>query len=221
MITSYLQKGMSISLEVKIIQKFLMDRGYGTFSISGVFGPATELAVKKYQGYNNIEQTGTVGPLTRQCINRDLSSQKNYTIYRAAVGFIGKDASPKDLADDEVGCADSVSSVLGFALGENVGIPYTVSTNLMYQFLKASHDYIQIESAYPGAIIISPSGYGNGGLSNGHVGICGEADKIMSNNSLDKGDWKAGTWQQNYTTESWKARYGTLGGFPIYYFKHI
>lgn len=215
MITKYLQKGLILNEQVILLQRFLMDRGYGTFKLTGTFGPTTEAAVKKYQAYNNIEQTGTVGPITRQAINRDLQNQKSSELYFEALSFIGKDASPKDLADDEVGCADSVSALLLEAFGKDVGIQYTISTASMYLQLKNSPGWARLQGPQRGAVIISPTGYGNGILANGHVGICGEKDLIMSNNSA------TGTWLQNYTTETWRNRYAIKGGFPIYYFKKI
>ncbi len=215
MITQYLDRGLYGNPQVKILQKFLNDNGYGKFNASGDFGPQTEIAVKKYQLANKITQTGTVGPITRQALNRDLTNANSVKLYNVAKAFIGSDASPKDLADDEVGCADSVSALLLNAFGNAMGIVYTVSTAYMFRMMRSSPRYIQLEGPQKGAIVISPSGYGNGNLSNGHVGICGEGNVIMSNNS-----W-TGKWEANFTTESWNARYRTLGGFPVYYFKFI
>jgi hypothetical protein len=50
--------------------KVLVSQGLlSTDSVTGYFGPLTESAVREFQAKNNIEQTGTVGPLTREAIN--------------------------------------------------------------------------------------------------------------------------------------------------------
>jgi murein L,D-transpeptidase YcbB/YkuD len=54
------------SLDVKSIQTILVKLGYLEEQyITGFYGPITTEAVKKFQSDNGIEQTGTVGPLTR------------------------------------------------------------------------------------------------------------------------------------------------------------
>src|SRR3954462_12894985 len=56
-----------------------------------------------------------------------------------------------------------------------------------------------------GDIVISPTGYGNGSMPNGHVGIIGDNGQIMSNNSA------TGLWDIHFTLASWKARYVDQG----------
>ena len=41
-----------------------------------------------------------------------LLANKKYRLYQAAVNTLGRDASPDDLADDVVGCAESVSTIM-------------------------------------------------------------------------------------------------------------
>lgn len=54
------------SEDVKNIQSSLVKLGYlDAQYVTGFYGPITTAAVKKFQGDNGIEQTGTVGPLTR------------------------------------------------------------------------------------------------------------------------------------------------------------
>lgn len=130
-------------------------------------------------------------------------------IYQTAVSFLGRDASPSDYAPDEFGCAETVCSVLQAA---GVQIPMFTSTHMLYQHMMYSVAFQRIPTPIPGSIIISPTGQGNGKFPNGHTGICGENGLIMSNSSA------TGTFERNYNQETWKARYGTLGGFPIEYF---
>lgn len=130
-------------------------------------------------------------------------------LYQAALSFLGTDASPYDQAPDMVGCADSVSAVIQKVLP---GFPTIVSTLSLYLYLKNDPRFREVSAPVPGAIIISPTGMSDTKkLANGHTGICGEGNKIMSNNSYK------GLWEQNYTTETWRARY-EAAGYPIFYF---
>ncbi len=134
-------------------------------------------------------------------------------IYQAALASIGTDASPNDVAPDELGCAETVNDIVTKALGYPAG--GDVSTNRMYQALLKNPKFIKVDQALPGDIIISPTGYGNGGLSNGHVGIFGENETIMSNDS------STGKFESNYTIKTWIARYRNKGGYPIVYFRAV
>lgn len=140
--------------------------------------------------------------------------QNNRTkLFNTAVKSLGIDASPNDLAPDEVGCAETVNAIFKATFGKEVG--GGLSTGLMYKALKDDKRFIKVDQALPGDIIISPTGYGTGGLSNGHVGIVGENESIMSSSSA------TGTFESNYTLKKWVARYRDKGGYPIYFFRVI
>jgi peptidoglycan hydrolase-like protein with peptidoglycan-binding domain len=66
--------GLKQSNEVKELQQYLIDRGFLVSNVTGNFYSLTLAAVEKYQASKNIHATGYVGPLTRQAINADLSS---------------------------------------------------------------------------------------------------------------------------------------------------
>lgn len=134
-------------------------------------------------------------------------------LYLGAISCLGMDASPNDIAPDELGCAESVNAIHKKVFGFEIG--GEISTNRMYQVLRKSMLFLQIDSPLAGDIIISPTGYGNGRLSNGHVGIFGENGIIMSNDSI------SGSFQENYTLDTWKQRYAMVGGYPIYIFRRI
>ena len=106
-----------------------------------------------------------------------------------------------------------MNDVVFAAFLENVG--GGLSTALMYQALQTNTKFAEVTSPLKGDIIISPNGYSNGQLPNGHVGVMGDNDQIMSNNSAN------GTWDIHYTLASWKARYVTLGGFPMKYYRRM
>lgn len=134
-------------------------------------------------------------------------------LYVGALACVGRDASPNDLAPDELGCAESVNAihkkVFGFEIGGGL------STNKLYKALKNSRLFVQVDRPLPGDVVISPTGYGNGNLSNGHVGIVSNDKMIMSNDSA------TGTFIENYSLESWKGRYVGQGGYPMLFFRRI
>lgn len=139
-------------------------------------------------------------------------------LYSVALTYLGIDASPKDAASDEYGCADSVTQVLLAAFPGC--IKGSVSTAELYNQLNNSKEFTKVKAFKFGDIIISPTGMGAIGkipnkITNGHVGIVGEDEEIMSNSSA------TGFWTQNYNLTSWVARYRTLGGYPIYFFRKV
>jgi hypothetical protein len=142
-----------------------------------------------------------------------MNSINRVKLYLAALSFLGKDASPLDEAPDELGCADSVSKII---LKTFPGvIKGSVSTKELFNQLNTSKEFARVSQFKFGDIIISPTGTGTGGLSNGHVGIVGEDETVMSNTSAN------GLWTSNYTITSWVARYRKLGGFPIVFFRKL
>lgn len=135
-------------------------------------------------------------------------------LYAVALSYLGTDASPNDLAPDELGCADTVSAILVHAFGPI--IRHSVSTAEMYNLLNNSPHFKKVNNFKFGDIIISPTGKGKTGkISNGHVGIVGEDEEILSNSSA------TGLFTNNFTISSWVKRYRDQGGYPIYFFRKI
>ena len=136
-------------------------------------------------------------------------------LYAAALSYLGQDASPNDTAPDEYGCADTVSCILLSAFGPV--IYHTVSTAELYKQLNASKSFSRVSEFRCGDIIISPTGYASKPkiIPNGHVGIVGENEEILSNSS------GTGLFTNNFTVKTWVDRYRTKGGYPIYFFRKI
>lgn len=136
-------------------------------------------------------------------------------LYATALSYLGVDASPNDLAPDELGCADTVSAIIASAFGSI--IKYSVSTAEMFNLLDKSPHFKRVTNFKFGDIIISPTGKGKYPhvISNGHVGIVGEDEEVLSNSSA------TGLFTNNFTITSWVARYRTKGGYPIYFFRKI
>jgi hypothetical protein len=144
----------------------------------------------------------------RESINR-------IKLYLESLRFLGQDASPFDEAPDEYGCADSLSKVILSAYPKC--ITGSVSTKELYNQLLNSKQFIKTNELEAGDIIISPTGSATkvSEIKNGHCGIVGEDDEIMSNSSA------TGTWEQNYTIATWTRRYRNQGGYPIYSFRKL
>lgn len=132
------------------------------------------------------------------------------TIYQTSLTYLGSDASPLDRVDDDVACAESVTTILN----KYMGMPIIFGTATLYEYLQKSSKWREVSLPMAGDIIISPTGYGNGSLI-GHVGIVGQNQQIMSNSSA------TGKWSANFTISTWNARYKAKGGFPVKFYKLI
>lgn len=211
----------SFSTPVRTLQLNLKKLGYGNFMGTGYFGASTLAGVKAFQENNGIPVTGIWTSREEGAMQNELSSINRRKIYNAAIRFLGVDASPNDLAPDEVGCADTVSSVLKYALGKDMGIDYTLATAVLYRELSTSKGYMRVKEPLEGDVLVSPTGYGDGDLSNGHTGIWGKINPktgkriIMSNNSLK------GVFEENYDEDTWRARYVDIGAFPMASFRKL
>lgn len=212
----------SIGSQVFYLQGALQKLGYGKFQrpVPYMFGPATRQAVIDFQKANGITPAqGYFGPLTRAKLHERLSDYDREKIYSTAVSFLGKDASPNDLANDEYGCADSVCGVLFKALGYP-GFEWTVSTTTLYTSLINSPDWMEVDASHVkrGDVIVSPTGMSSivgTPISNGHTGVVGDNSTIMSNNSYK------GVFESNYTFKTWEDRYVKKGGYKMHFFRKV
>lgn len=136
-------------------------------------------------------------------------------LYLESLKYLGQDASPFDEAPDEYGCADSLSKIINSAFPQC--ITGSVSTKELYQQLLRSNKFVKVAELEAGDIIISPTGSNTKTteIKNGHCGIVGEDGEVMSNSSA------TGTWEQNYTIETWIRRYRNKGAYPIYSFRKL
>lgn len=143
------------------------------------------------------------------------ASKPNYAdlIYHAAYDAIGTDVSPDDLANDRLGCAESLSTLMRGIFPE-LHFPLVLSTRELYLYLSKSPSFQAISAPERGCIVLNVTGTGNGKVSNGHVGIMGNS-WIMSNHSA------TGTWEAAHTLEGWKRYYETKGGMPTLYFRRV
>lgn len=158
------------------------------------------LVIFKKQLVNLIESIKTMLGLTPHGKLCELAKSK-----------IGKDFTDDSVADDEVACAQAVSTLLR----ELDGSPVSTGTSTLYDYLRVSPKFKLVDQPEAGVIVISPTGQGNGTISNGHTGIYLDDNQIMSNES------KSGLWIVNFTRESWRKYYSVKGGYPVYFFKKV
>ncbi len=144
-----------------------------------------------------------------------LMNANSERLYEAAIAVLGTDASPKDLVNDDVGCAETVTNIIKKVI---FYFPIITGTWTLQEELKKSKLFKEIFKPEKGVIIICATATGNNTMP-GHVGIIGEFNgaewNIMSNDS------KTGKFLKNYTTSSWGIRYVQKGGFTNRYFKLI
>ena len=123
---------------------------------------------------------------------------------------IGTDASPSDLAPDELGCAETVSTLLRKVYPN---VPIITGTWTLWDWLnKPQNGFQRVFEPSPGTIIISPTIPGK--PFPGHAGIFLEDGVIASNDS------RTGKFIKNYTLGTWNTRYVFKGNYPVYHYKH-
>ena len=122
---------------------------------------------------------------------------------------LGKDVTPDDLVPDSVACAITVSTLIHSL---DATFPKVAGTWSLFDCLEHRKDYEKVPVPIPGSIIISPTGMGKKG-TNGHVGI------IMENNVIASNDSNTGKFMQNYTLDTWTARYKDALGYPVLIYK--
>lgn len=143
---------------------------------------------------------------------------KRELLHQMALSFCGTDASPNDLAPDELACAESVDNIHFKLFRDHICVNY-LSTYWMYKALKERPDFERIaeKDVLPGDIIISPTQ----GTNIGHVGILGENGIIMSNNSFKDSNGVKGIFDENYTLAAWKRYFFDRKGLGLHYFRKI
>jgi len=132
------------------------------------------------------------------------------TLYQTCLDNLGIDVSPRDLAPDDLGCAETASNLIRKVLPD---FPIILGTYTLWEKLENDKRFKKVTIPMPGTIIISPTGSARAKIP-GHVGFCGVGDKIMSNSSA------TGLFVQNYTQATWRGRW-VKAGYPIYYYQHI
>jgi hypothetical protein len=120
----------------------------------------------------------------------------------------------------DVGCAEAVSFILkksGIPLPAT-GIPGTAT---LYDWLSNNPAFKRVNAPEPGAIIISPSGYGSGRIS-GHTGFVGKFGKYYPGDyGIVSNDSNTGLLLELWDLTRWQKYYGTQGGLPVAFFRAL
>ena len=135
-------------------------------------------------------------------------------IVELAKSKIGQDASPRDLAPDSLGCAETVSTILH---EYDPTFPIVIGTEQLYLELVKSRKWRKILTPEAGCVVISPTGYRlePSDMKHGHTGIYITDNLICSNDSA------TGKWLQNYNRITWRQRYYYEGRYPVFCFKKV
>lgn len=160
-----------------------------------------------------IKQTITlIKKLIELKSNYTIPMNKSEQLYEKAISMLGKDASPRDLVNDSVGCAETVSSLIN-----SIDPTFNVITGTwtLWDMFKLRGDFALVNPPEKGCIVLSVTGLGNGKVPNGHAGIVGEDGIIMSNDS------RTGKFLENYTIDEWVDYFQKKGGYPVFYFKWL
>lgn len=141
-----------------------------------------------------------------------LKSMRSFT--DVVMSRIGTDASPHDLAPDELGCAETITTVRREYDGTT---PIMIGTWSAYVYLEhPANGWERIKEPEPECLILSPTGLGKKG-KHGHIGVC-----ILVNGQLVviSNDSRTGKFIQNFTPMSWLQYFGSKDmGFPTFYYR--
>lgn len=129
--------------------------------------------------------------------------------------YLGKDASPQDAAPDELGCADTVTTLMRKVYPS---VPHMVSTVELSKWLSdPKNGYARVNDPEPEDIIVSPTS----GTKVGHTGIFLDDDVIASNDSGLYHRPNQGKFFKNYSMTTWTRRFRDRLGLPVYVFRRI
>lgn len=118
-------------------------------------------------------------------------------LIKYTIDHLDEDVSPKDLAGDELGCAESLSNLIQKVLPD---FPILLSTLDLFNHLKKDKRFKATLTHRKGVIIVSPRMLTispTGPSIFGHCGIFITDEKVASNNS------KTGKFNGYYTWDSW------------------
>lgn len=151
--------------------------------------------------------------------NRPISMEGS-TIYQKAAQSLGKHMTLDNTVPAEVGCAEAVSAVLALA-GVSDGAHGIAGTATLYGWLSTSPKFKRILVPEQGAIIVSPTGAGNG-LVVGHTGIFGLYNKEFPNDwGILSNDSATGLFLERWSWAKWQDYYGKTGNLPLYIFSAV
>lgn len=166
------------------------------------------------------QQIATLQEELRVLLNPHAMTATENRIYAEVKLNLGLHLTLDAAVPDEVGCAEAVSKILSLA-----GIPVPskgiAGTASLYEWLVTSILFERIDDPEQGAIIISPTGAGNGSVE-GHTGIVGAFNLAFPNDwGICSNDSASGKFLERWSYERWESVYGGVGNLPIYFFRAV
>jgi len=149
-----------------------------------------------------IELTPTVA----EALKEQLEPSNMDKFLKVCLDALDTDPSTPDGVKDEVGCADTLSTLLKKVFPD---FPIIVSTKELDWKLFADKRFERITEPELGCIIISP----RTANQYGHCGVFITSERIASNDS------KTGLFQGNYFYDSWIREFKNKRGLRIYLYK--
>lgn len=141
-------------------------------------------------------------------------------IYSQAKLHIGTHITLNNAVPAEVGCAEAVSYILR-AAGLKVPNGGIAGTASLYEWLVANPAFEKVDDPEQGAVIISPTGTGNGSVE-GHTGIVGSFGLQWPDDwGIVSNDSASGYFLETWSYARWKAYYASVGNLPIYFFRAV
>lgn len=148
-------------------------------------------------------------PVIQNSINMEPVKTNKEKLADIANSYIGKDASPKNLAPKELSCAEGVSNIIQELYSD---FPSSVlSTAELDHFLTKSTHFAYTKFPRKGCVINSP----RNASKNGHCGIYVTDTEIASNDS------STGRFERNYTIDSWVKEMRGNRDLKIYFYEPI
>lgn len=136
-------------------------------------------------------------------------------LFEEATKFLGRDASPENLARPEVACAETVTHLISLVAPQ---IQWTnrLATYYMKKDMLGGKSFKRVTTPREGTIVLSATDWDKyGNVVSGHVGICMGDGKIASNNSAN------GIFDINYSLESWRRYFVDRKGLDMLYFNFV
>lgn len=143
----------------------------------------------------------------------------NDLIYAEAFASLGKDITPDDEVNDRVACVHQLSTIIRKALEKETNFPIMTSTILLYEYLSKSPSWKEVSLPQYGDIITGVTGTGDGRIKNAHCGIIGKRNAEDGSAWIMSNDSRTGTWEANYTLNSWQRYYGSKGSYHAHFFR--
>lgn len=142
------------------------------------------------------------------------------TIYNNLLVYLETHCTLDSSVPAEYGCAEAVSFIL-----QKSGLPIPAGgiagTASLYEWLSSNPSFKRIYAPEPGAIIISPTGYGNGSI-NGHTGFLGKPGKYYKGDyGIVSNDSNTGLLLELWDLTRWQKYYLQQGGLPVAFFRPL